>query len=59
MSDECDKVPLHDQLMIVFHICDQIKKGNIELARELKRDALEYLKENKKEFKWIEEVVVP
>jgi len=58
MSGERDKVHLFGQLMIKFHINDQIKKGNIELARALKRDALEYLKENNLEYIWLEEVVV-
>lgn len=49
-----EKVSPFDQSRILSAILSQIDEGKLELARELKRDLLKFLKDKKMEFEWLE-----
>lgn len=52
MPDKCDKC----KATVLRAIVREINNGNIEFAKQLQRDALEYLKERNMEFQWLENI---
>jgi len=56
-SSELIPVYLYDQLVVSNAIMREVQKGNLEFAKQLKKDALEYLKEKNMETEWLETIV--